>query len=100
MGACTMHLRLASSCRDRFRRLGWLGLWMVGKHAMRIWMTTPTATRERMDWRLGAVAIRAQTAIPAKDPVGRLPRLRWRRPHRHLGNLCQPLSSPKRLQRD
>ena len=100
MGVCTMHLRLASSCRDRFRRLGWLGLWIVGKHGMRIWMTTPRETGERMDWRLGpwlsAHKPRFRRRILSDD-------------HRVLGGgdqivtsaTCGSFSaSPKRLQRD
>ena len=30
------------SVRDRFRRLGWWGLWFVAQHSMRLWLLDPT----------------------------------------------------------
>jgi hypothetical protein len=33
------------SVKDWFRRLGWLGLWLVAQHGIRLWLTDPTFKR-------------------------------------------------------
>jgi hypothetical protein len=33
--------------KDWFRRLGWLGLWLVAQRSMRLWLAAPTFTGSR-----------------------------------------------------
>ena len=42
------YLRHSLGVRERFRRLGWRGLWLVAKHGLRAWLTAPVSTGAEM----------------------------------------------------
>jgi hypothetical protein len=44
VGHHQLHVRHHVSVKDRIRRLGWLGLWWVAQHSMRLWLADPTPT--------------------------------------------------------
>src|SRR5580765_3680644 len=50
------YLRQHESVEERFRRLGWLVLWLVARHSMRLWLTAlesmPALVHNRWDGRL------------------------------------------------
>lgn len=57
-----LHVRHHVSVKDWFRRLGWLGLWLVAQHSMRLWLADPTFTRSR------ALAFSRRNGRPVEEP--------------------------------
>jgi len=47
VGTHQRHVRHHVSVKDWFRRLGWLGLWLVARRSMRLWLAVPTLTGSR-----------------------------------------------------
>ena len=43
VGTRQLHVR-RGSVKDWFRRLGWLGLWLVAQRSMHLWLADPTFT--------------------------------------------------------
>ena len=44
-----MRLARRSGVADRVRRLGWLCLWLVAKHGLRLWLTAPVVFHDSAD---------------------------------------------------
>jgi hypothetical protein len=40
VGADQLHAHRHVSVKDRFRRLGWWGLWLVAQRSMRLWLAS------------------------------------------------------------
>jgi hypothetical protein len=52
MGTRRTFLRDHVAVRERFRRLGWLVLWLVARHSIRLWLAAPESTKIVADNRL------------------------------------------------
>ena len=44
MGTRPAFLRGYEASIERFRRLGWLGLWLIAKRGLGTWLTAPVST--------------------------------------------------------
>jgi len=44
MGTRTTCLGRGACLGDRVRQLGWLVLWLVARHSLRVWLTAPAST--------------------------------------------------------